>query len=164
MMIHSTKLTGAKAALLNEYKKAIIELIEVIKFLNNEELLVEIKPISNNPDCLTIQTILRHVVASIFSYTIYIENSIGLVSERPERYTFDNVQDYIEKLLSGFRHCESAFINNPHIVMEELNHSKKINARWGQQYDIEQMLEHAIVHILRHRRQIENELAARNDL
>jgi hypothetical protein len=30
-----------------------------------------------------------------------------------------------------------------------------INSRWGVQYDMEQMLEHAIVHILRHRRQIE---------
>jgi len=28
-------------------------------------------------------------------------------------------------------------------------------ARWGVTYDAEQMLEHAIVHILRHRRQIE---------
>jgi hypothetical protein len=31
----------------------------------------------------------------------------------------------------------------------------RINSRWGVQYDMEQMLEHAIVHILRHRRQIE---------
>jgi len=27
--------------------------------------------------------------------------------------------------------------------------------RWGPQYDLEQLLEHAVVHILRHRRQIE---------
>jgi hypothetical protein len=26
---------------------------------------------------------------------------------------------------------------------------------WGQLYDIEQLMEHAIVHVLRHRRQIE---------
>jgi hypothetical protein len=26
---------------------------------------------------------------------------------------------------------------------------------WGQHYDIEQMMEHAIVHVLRHRRQVE---------
>jgi hypothetical protein len=31
----------------------------------------------------------------------------------------------------------------------------RIDSRWGVQYDMEQMLEHAIVHILRHRRQIE---------
>ena len=31
----------------------------------------------------------------------------------------------------------------------------KMRVRWGPVYDLEQMLEHAIVHILRHRRQIE---------
>ena len=30
-----------------------------------------------------------------------------------------------------------------------------IKTEWGQEYDFEQLLEHAIVHILRHRRQIE---------
>lgn len=32
---------------------------------------------------------------------------------------------------------------------------KKIFTSWNQVYDIEQVTEHAIVHILRHRRQIE---------
>ena len=30
-----------------------------------------------------------------------------------------------------------------------------IDSSWGVRYDLEQLLEHAIVHILRHRRQIE---------
>jgi hypothetical protein len=33
--------------------------------------------------------------------------------------------------------------------------SIRIAARWGPTYDLEQLLEHAIVHVLRHRRQIE---------
>lgn len=32
----------------------------------------------------------------------------------------------------------------------------KIDTRWKVTYDFEQLLEHAIVHILRHRRQVEN--------
>ena len=31
----------------------------------------------------------------------------------------------------------------------------QIRSRWGAMYDLEQLLEHAIVHVLRHRRQIE---------
>jgi hypothetical protein len=31
----------------------------------------------------------------------------------------------------------------------------KMPVRWGPTYDLEQLLEHAIVHILRHRRQVE---------
>jgi len=43
-----------------------------------------------------------------------------------------------------------------------------IPSRWGVTYNLEQLLEHAIVHILRHRRQIEKfmlqgGIAARSD-
>ena len=30
-----------------------------------------------------------------------------------------------------------------------------MTVKWRQQYDVEQLFEHAIVHVLRHRRQIE---------
>jgi hypothetical protein len=33
--------------------------------------------------------------------------------------------------------------------------AQKVLVRWGQRYDIEQLFEHAIVHVLRHKRQIE---------
>lgn len=33
--------------------------------------------------------------------------------------------------------------------------SAVIHSQWGVTYDLEQLLEHAIVHVLRHRRQIE---------
>lgn len=39
--------------------------------------------------------------------------------------------------------------------LEQFDDSLKIKASWGQVYDIEQMTEHAVVHILRHKRQIE---------
>ena len=39
--------------------------------------------------------------------------------------------------------------------LEQPDNSLKIKSGWGQSYDIEQMTEHAIVHVLRHRRQIE---------
>jgi hypothetical protein len=41
------------------------------------------------------------------------------------------------------------------LKLEELDNEKKILTRWGQVFDYDQLLEHAIVHILRHRRQIE---------
>ena len=35
----------------------------------------------------------------------------------------------------------------------------KMDVPWGVRYDLEQLLEHAIVHVLRHRRQIERFLS-----
>ena len=43
----------------------------------------------------------------------------------------------------------------PKMNLEESDNVKKLTTRWGQMYNIEQLLEHAIVHVLRHRRQIE---------
>jgi len=160
----TNNLTGAIAALMDEYKKAVDELIMVIEPISQLQLLKTIEPVSSNTDCISIQTILTHVTASMFSYAVYIENSIGLETIRPERLQFDEVAPYISRLQQAFKYNEDFFRSNPNITMEELDQSKKINTRWGQQYDVEQMLEHAIVHILRHRRQVKNALAKFNSL
>jgi len=157
-MMGANKLTGAIAALMDEYKKAVDELIEVIEPITQHQLLKTIEPESSNTDCISIQTILTHVTASMFSYAVYIENSIGLETIRPERLQFDQVAPYISRLREALKYNEDFFARNLNITMEEFDQSKKINTRWGQQYDVEQMLEHAIVHILRHRRQIKNAL------
>ena len=54
-----------------------------------------------------------------------------------------------------FEYSLNFFQENSNLEIEQLDNTKKINVNWGQQYDIEQLVEHAIVHILRHRRQIE---------
>jgi uncharacterized damage-inducible protein DinB len=156
--MEAINLTGVIAALMDEYKKAVDELIEVIKPINQQQLLQTIEPKSVNPDCISIQAILTHVSASMFSYAVYIENSIGLETTRPERVLFGQVSPYISSIREAFKYNEDLFIRNPNIKLEEFDQPKKINTRWGQQYDVEQMLEHAIVHILRHRRQIKNAL------
>ena len=54
-----------------------------------------------------------------------------------------------------FQYNVQLFDDYPTIPLEEYDNEKKILVRWGQRYDVEQLIEHAIVHILRHRRQIE---------
>jgi len=46
-------------------------------------------------------------------------------------------------------------LENKWTTKEEDVHKIMVTASWGQEYTLEQMLEHAIVHVLRHRRQIE---------
>ena len=50
---------------------------------------------------------------------------------------------------------EAVFKTLSDTELEQQNNLLKITTGWGQQYDIEQLMEHAIVHILRHKRQIE---------
>ena len=157
------ELTGSIKALLDEYKKAINELISVIKPLNYNQLSIVVDNDTKDIDCKSIQTILTHIIFSGYYYSVDIENSIGLNKTRPNKTTFDNVNQYINQLNSMFEYCENLFRKNTSMTIEQTDNSKKINVSWGQQYDIEQLLEHAIVHILRHRRQIENFIKRQND-
>ena len=54
-----------------------------------------------------------------------------------------------------FRYNEYLFKEYPDLPLEIFEQKGKMLMSWGQYYDIEQLFEHAIVHILRHRRQIE---------
>lgn len=149
------ELTGSIKALLDEYKKSINELITGIKPLNEHQLSLVVDNKTDDEDCKSIQTILTHVVCSGYGYTIYIENSLGLNKVRLDKINLNTTDEYIDQLNLMFEYCENFFKNNTNLVIEEHEISKKIIVNSGQQYDIEQLMEHAIVHVLRHRRQIE---------
>jgi uncharacterized damage-inducible protein DinB len=57
---------------------------------------------------------------------------------------FDAMLEYTRHTLDGRWEMTAEAIN-----------STVISAPWGVTYDLEQLLEHAVVHVLRHRRQIE---------
>jgi len=151
----TAELSGSIGALIGEYRKAIDELITVIKPVNDQQLCEIIDQNTTDDDCKSIQSILTHVVSSGFGYIIYIENYIGNNKPRLEKIPYENVNCYIDQLDGMFEYALNFFLLNPNVEIEQLDQSKKIIVNWGQQYDIEQLLEHAIVHILRHRRQIQ---------
>jgi uncharacterized damage-inducible protein DinB len=151
----NSELTGSVKGLLAEYKKAINELINSIAPLSVDQLSLIADTDTKDIDCKSIQTVLTHVVFSGFIYTIEIERSIGLKKSYPDKTVFKNADQYIEQLNLMFNYCEIFFKQNPNLIIEQTDNSKKIVVGWGQLYDIEQLLEHAIVHVLRHRRQID---------
>jgi uncharacterized damage-inducible protein DinB len=159
----NAELTGSIKALLDEYKKAIDELICIIKPLNDSRLSMVVDNETKDSDCKSIQTVLTHVVCSGYNYTIYIENSIGVNKPRVERVICNSVDKYIDQLNLMFGYCEDFFRQKRNLQIQQTDNSKKVIVNWGQQYDIEQLLEHAIVHILRHRRQIESFIKIQNE-
>ena len=146
---------GAIGALLDEYERAINELIDVISDLSIEELMSIVDPQTTDEDCISIQSILSHVVRSGYNYVIEIRKWLGEHMEYSEKVYLPSVVEYIEALRDMFRFNEQLFMDYPNMVLEENDPLLKIKVRWGQYYDVEQLIEHAIVHILRHRRQIE---------
>jgi hypothetical protein len=146
---------GAIGAILDEYERAIEELISVLKTVSSSELVTIVDRETKDGDCRSIQTILTHVVRSGYGYAIYVRQHEGEKIEFMEGKSLKSIEEYREALLQMFAYNTQLFEDYPNLVFEELDNHKKILTRWGQLFDVEQLFEHAIVHILRHRRQIE---------
>ncbi|EZH73889.1 hypothetical protein ATO12_13455 [Aquimarina atlantica] len=153
---------GAVGALLDEYEKALTEVITILSNVNNQKLFTIVDDKTKDPDCRSIQTILTHVIRAGYCYVIEIRKSLGEQIDFVERKTLNSVKEYQTGLQEMFMYNVQLFEDYPDLHLEEKDPDKKIVVTWGQRYNIEQLLEHAIVHILRHRRQIERFLIQLN--
>ena len=147
---------GAVNALLDEYQKAIAALQTLLRQVDDVQLAAIADPHTANVDCRSIQAVLAHVVRSGYSYCVYIRNSRGVADQRPEKTQRSSAAEYIADLDRVMLYTQETFTHIYDEDLEEFDQTKKMHTSWGQDYDIEQLMEHAIVHILRHRRQVEN--------
>lgn len=146
---------GAVGALLDEYEKAILELADVIADVSDQDLVTITDHTTTDPSCVSIQAVLSHVVHAAYGYATYIRNRHGDKLIRPDKTIHTNAGDYISDLKKVVVFTEQVLQQVSPDEVEEMDNSKKMFTGWGQIYDIEQLMEHAIVHVLRHRRQIE---------
>ena len=150
-----TSRTGAVGALLDEYERALRDLLAVIADVKAEELTTVVDRDTPDEDCRSIQSVLAHVVRSGCNYATAIRNHHGDNYPRAIAQPLPTATDYAAALEAMFRYNVETFERFPGLTLEEPNEAKKILVSWGQRYDVEQLMEHAIVHVLRHRRQVE---------
>jgi uncharacterized damage-inducible protein DinB len=146
---------SAIQALLSEYNKVIDELIVVVEKISDDSLIKIQDHETKDEDCKSIQTILTHMVYSGRRYTYYLSLQVGESPSHPVKVIRHKSIDYVIDLRAMFDECNNFFTEHPKINMLENAPDKKIHVSWGQVFDGEQLMEHAIVHIMRHRRQIE---------
>jgi hypothetical protein len=147
---------GAVTAILGIYKQIIDNLKDSIHGISDEQLLVVIDSETTDENCRSLQTILTHVVSSGYSYATSIHNHKGNSLEKPAKKFHTSIDAYSIDLGAMFSFTEFVFDKIYDTELEENNQQNKIKTGWQQYYDIEQLMEHAIVHILRHHRQINN--------
>lgn len=150
------KRTGAVGALLDIYEQAITGLKEVVKQIPDDALTLVRDPQTTDENCRSVQTILTHVVHSAYGYATSIHNLKDPQFQRPDKIFHSTIRPYLEDLDAAFAFTENVFKDLKDSDLEQFDDSLKMKTRWGQIYDIEQLTEHAIVHILRHKRQILN--------
>ena len=144
---------GGVGALLDEYERALGEFATGIDELSDEDYVRVLDAKTEDEDCRTAQTIARHVIAAGYGYAWYLREHWGQPFERgsislPER---QEVRDGLRRM---FAYNLETLADRHEMADEEIT-GPQIRVRWGPTYDIEQLLEHAVTHVLRHRRQIE---------
>lgn len=139
--------------MLDEYERALFDLKSILQKTDEINYSRLADPETTDEDCRSIQTVMSHVVGAGFSYSNYFRRalSIDLLSSERKPIPYSEIIGEVDKM---FAYTIETFEGKWEMTDKELTDAV-INSSWGVTYDIEQLLEHAIVHILRHRRQIE---------
>jgi uncharacterized damage-inducible protein DinB len=139
---------GAVGALLDIYEQAISDFKKMIEDIPDNALTIITDPQTKDENCKSIQTILSHVVHAGYGYATNIHNLKGNNIIRPDKTFHLTIKEYLEDLDNVFTFTENVFKAIKDNELEEYDNSLKMKTNWGQSYDIEQLTEHAIVHIL----------------
>lgn len=146
--------SGSLRAVLDEYARAICEYESVIMSIPAGAY--SQRTLLSDDEFAIVADIARHVVGAAHSYAFHISRALdNLDGPFPKReFTVETREAAVAALWEAFDHMVEVLER-----IKDWSDSKQAEvrfvSRWKQPYDIEQMLEHAIVHILRHRRQLE---------
>jgi uncharacterized damage-inducible protein DinB len=145
--------SGAIGALMDEYERAASELARLVEQITDDDYVRIVDSQTKDEDCRSAQTIMSHVVRAGYGYADYIREQLSIASTRPPAKILTR-QESLEQLVAMLRYTIETLEGRWEMSAEEIS-GIVINTRWGAVYDAEGLLEHAIVHLLRHRRQLE---------
>jgi uncharacterized damage-inducible protein DinB len=144
---------GGIGALMDEYERASSELKRLLEQTLDAEYSQIVDTQTKDEGCRSIQTIMTHVVNSGYGYANYIRELFSMASDRPSNSLISH-QEVVAQL-DGMLDYTVRTLDGKWEMTDETLDNAAIHSGWGVTYTLEQLLEHAIVHILRHRRQIE---------
>ena len=144
---------GAIGALMDEYERAASELKLLVEQIPEDDFNRVLDSQTKDEDCRSVQTIMSHVVRAGYGYADYIREQFSIPSTRPQPALL-SLEESLEQLDAALRYTAQTLEGRWEMSDKEIS-ATVINSRWGVVYNVEGLLEHAVVHILRHRRQIE---------
>ena len=148
---------GALGAMMDEYERALRELCRIVGPLSQEAYGQLRDPDSPDENSRTIQSVVRHVVQAGYAYIHYMRKALGIPFEKPD-YQVETPQDAVRELEDLASRTAETFHGKWPMTFEEMA-ALQFPVRWGPVYNLEQLFEHGIVHLLRHRRQVEKFLS-----
>jgi hypothetical protein len=148
-------LAGIFGALMDEYARAAEDFCRVVEHFDTARFMAE-RP-SDNPNTVSPRAICAHVCGAAHRYAHYIRKARGV--DFVERYDVDPVrigspQDVRPLLADAIVFTETTVEPLLQATDNEIQ-ALSFTVRWGPRYDPEMIVEHAVCHLLRHRRQLE---------
>ena len=144
---------GGIGAVMDEYERAASELTTLINHISEADFSKIVDTETKDEDCRTVQTIVSHVINSGYGYTNYIRDWYSIQKNSPERRLIAQ-KDFAKEIGLMLAYTSETLEGKWEFNDDEIQKVKMI-VRWGPHYDLEQLLEHAVLHVMRHRRQIE---------
>jgi len=146
---------GPFGALMDEYARAAEDFCRVVEGFDPARFGAE-RP-SDNPTTVSPRAICLHVCGAAHRYAHYIRKAQGM--DFIDRYDTDgsrlrSPQDVRGLLAEGILLTETTVEPLLRATDEQIQ-ALSFTVRWGPRYDPEMLVEHAVCHLLRHRRQLE---------
>jgi uncharacterized damage-inducible protein DinB len=144
---------GAVGAMMDEYERAAAEFRSIIGGLTEEQYTRIVDAETADENCRSAQTIMSHVVGAGYGYANYIRDAFSIGKDSPQRRILEHAESLREfdRMLA---YTDATLDDKWEMTYDQME-AISMTVHWGPTYDLEQLLEHAIVHILRHRRQVE---------
>ena len=110
-------------------------------------------PKTTDEDYKSLETLLRHVLRSARGYMVWMCEKLELPN--PEIIDPPNLENIAQQASNYIDHLIEKW-KTPLADVEETKFSDKVyNSNWGVPYCIDAMLEHAVMHLIRHTFQLE---------
>ena len=146
---------GAIGALMDEYERAAIELKTLVENVSKENYVRIADAETKDADCRSIQTMMNHVVHSGYGYANGIRRKFSIphepIGQERKQIPPSEIGNEIDKVLAYTVETLDGKWEMSYDEMEKIVIMRKENFT----ENIEQLLEHAVLHILRHRRQVD---------
>jgi len=153
--LYLTKRSGALGALMDLYEQEAELFLELMNDKVQDADWAVIKDAeTKDEDCRSIQTICQHIVGAAQYYIELVKKG-----ENPD-YTIEKIhitlsekKDF-EPQFRAVLKAQAQYFENRWDMSDEAIEAIKIKTDWGNILDPESLLEHAVLHVMRHHRQI----------
>jgi hypothetical protein len=116
-------------------------------------------PATDDPDCASADAMARHVLSAAGRYMIWLTRKLGLPDPRiDEAPPLEEIEERADAYLEHVLECWRELLRD----VPEARFAEVHRSNWGEDFTLESMLEHAVVHPMRHALQLEELMAAQS--